>query len=30
VLGGDVEWSITDKTLTLTNGDHGLVYRVAS
>ena len=30
VLVGPVEWSITDKTLTLTNGDHGLVYRVAS
>lgn len=27
VLDGAVEWSITEKTLTLTKGDHGLVYR---
>lgn len=30
VLDGAVEWSITDKTLTLTKGDHGLVYRAGS
>jgi heat shock protein HslJ len=27
VLRAAVAWSITEKTLTLTNGDHGLVYR---
>ena len=30
VLDGTVEWSITEKTLTLTKGDQGLVYRAAS
>lgn len=30
VLDGAVEWSITEKTLTLTKGDRGLVYRAAS
>jgi len=30
VLDGAVEWSITGKALTLTKGDQGLVYRVAS
>jgi len=29
VLDGAVEWSIAEKTLTLTKGDHGLVYRAA-
>jgi heat shock protein HslJ len=29
VLDGDVTWSITEKTLTLTKGDQGLVYRAA-
>lgn len=27
ILTGEAEWSITEKTLTITNGDHGLVYR---
>jgi heat shock protein HslJ len=30
VLDGDVEWSITEQTLTLTKGDRGLLYRAAS
>jgi heat shock protein HslJ len=30
VLDGAVEWSITEKTLTLTKGEHGLVYRAAA
>jgi heat shock protein HslJ len=30
VLDGAVEWSISEKTLTLTKGDQGLVYRAAS
>ncbi len=30
VLDGAVEWSITEKTLTLTKGDRGLVYKAAS
>jgi heat shock protein HslJ len=30
VLDGAVEWTITEKTLTLTKGDRGLVYRAAS
>lgn len=29
VLQGDVDWSISQKTLTLTHGDNGLVYRAA-
>ena len=29
VLDGAVEWSITEKTLTLTRGDRGLVYKAA-
>ena len=29
VLDGAVEWSITEKTLTLTKGDRGLVYKAA-
>lgn len=29
-LDGAVEWSIAEKTLTLTKGDRGLVYRAAS
>jgi heat shock protein HslJ len=29
VIDGAVEWSITEKTLTLTKADHGLVYRAA-
>jgi heat shock protein HslJ len=30
VLDGAVEWSVTEKTLTLTKGDRGLVYRAVS
>jgi heat shock protein HslJ len=30
VLTGSAQWSITEKTLTITNGDRGLVYRAAS
>ena len=30
VLDGAVEWSISEKTLTLTKGDQGLTYRAAS
>lgn len=30
VLDGAVEWSITEKTLKLSKGDRGLVYRAAS
>ena len=29
VLDGSVTWSVREHTLTLTKGDHGLVYRVA-
>lgn len=29
VLDGAVEWSITEKTLTLTKGDRGLIYQAA-
>ncbi|MGY2876694.1 heat shock protein HslJ [Marmoricola sp. URHA0025 HA25] len=29
VLDGAVEWSVSDKTLTLTKGDRGLVYQAA-
>jgi heat shock protein HslJ len=29
VLTGDVSWSISEQTLTLTRGEHGLVYRAA-
>lgn len=29
-LTGEANWSITEKTLTITNGDRGLVYRAAS
>ena len=29
VLSGDVTWAVTEQTLTLTHGDHGLVYRAA-
>lgn len=29
VLGGDVHWTVTDRTLTLTKGDRGLVYQVS-
>ena len=27
ILTGAADWSITEKTLTITNGDRGLVYR---
>ena len=30
VIDGEVEWSITGKALTLTKGEQGLVFRVAS
>lgn len=30
VLDGEVTWSITEKTLTLTKGEQGLIYRAAS
>jgi heat shock protein HslJ len=30
VLAGSADWSITEKTLTITKGDQGLVYRAVS
>jgi heat shock protein HslJ len=30
ILSGEADWSITEKTLTITSGDRGLVYRAAS